>query len=555
MINEQLTSANQTSSSQSPKKLKLELVPKTAWHENLRSKLSKYQWDKIRKQNYQNANYCCEICGDDESTYSVECNEVWTYDDKNKVQILAGLEVLCPSCHQVKHFGLSQQRGLGEKVLGHLAKINQWTEPEANAYVKSAFQQWHERSQHQWQQDISWLTTHYGIVVKPPAVLPPIFLLLQAGSLEKIAEALAVADQIEKIGRKKEHLLLRAVTTGRLAVVQLLVTNHKTAHLLNQRNALNETPLLKAVKENKTAISEFLMDKQADCMVKNREQRNVLHFAVLTRNLTLIRKLKVTLNEAQFSALRKQTDRFKRTPEMYVFICEQKKSIWVQPDKLSHTFTEQDRELYNYFSPYYDKPTLQQEDNYGKTIIHHAAGYVPSNILQALLVKVGKESINRLDQYNKTPLHEAAIGGHQNNLALLIKEGAQDGVTNEGRTAADITTHVFGQEVSKRLFTQVGCFTETANIQNPNCFYSPDSREPKRKKQKTGQLNKNNITLIKNGGKKATEDFFEPRIPISVLVSKQRQKLTEQPVSTSTSSVNEEEDEKRREFSIRAKKF
>jgi 5-methylcytosine-specific restriction endonuclease McrA len=44
--------------------LTIELVPKTAWYTNVRSNVSKKEWDRIRKKSYQNAGHVCEICGD-----------------------------------------------------------------------------------------------------------------------------------------------------------------------------------------------------------------------------------------------------------------------------------------------------------------------------------------------------------------------------------------------------------------------------------------------------------------------------------------------------------
>lgn len=43
-------------------KLTIELVPTTCWYSNVRSNVSKAEWDIIRKESYSNANNCCEIC-------------------------------------------------------------------------------------------------------------------------------------------------------------------------------------------------------------------------------------------------------------------------------------------------------------------------------------------------------------------------------------------------------------------------------------------------------------------------------------------------------------
>lgn len=143
--------------------LTIELVPESAWFSNVRSEVTQAQWDQIRKQVYAKANHRCEICDGVGSRWPVECHEVWHYDDTKFVQTLKGMIALCPSCHQVKHFGFAQIRGKGEKALQHLMKVNGWNREEAEAYVDAQFELWHQRSQYQWELNISVLEDEFGI--------------------------------------------------------------------------------------------------------------------------------------------------------------------------------------------------------------------------------------------------------------------------------------------------------------------------------------------------------------------------------------------------------
>ena len=138
-------------------KLTIELVPKTCFFSNVRSEISATLWDILRKETYRKANYRCEICNGKGEKWPVECHEIWQYDDKKKTQTLAGLIGLCPSCHEVKHMGLAQIKGNGQKALKHFAVINDLTLDQANIEIKAAFNQWLERSEHNWKLDISWL--------------------------------------------------------------------------------------------------------------------------------------------------------------------------------------------------------------------------------------------------------------------------------------------------------------------------------------------------------------------------------------------------------------
>lgn len=145
-------------------KLTVELVPKTCWYSNVRDHVDEPTWDRLRRDIYKQANYKCQICGETGKNWPVECHEVWTYDDQNKVQKLIGMIALCPSCHQVKHLGFANQMGRADIAKKHLAKINNWTQIQVDKYAKQVFSVWVERSKYQWILDLSWLEK-YGITV------------------------------------------------------------------------------------------------------------------------------------------------------------------------------------------------------------------------------------------------------------------------------------------------------------------------------------------------------------------------------------------------------
>ena len=135
--------------------LTIELVPKTCWYSNVRSEVSKGEWDKIKKIVSAKANHKCEICNGIGSKWPVECHEVWSYE--NKIQKLERFIALCPSCHEVKHIGLATIKGRQDIAISHLAKVNGSSLEDASLYVQEAFGTWSKRSEHQWILDISYL--------------------------------------------------------------------------------------------------------------------------------------------------------------------------------------------------------------------------------------------------------------------------------------------------------------------------------------------------------------------------------------------------------------
>jgi hypothetical protein len=44
-------------------RLTIELVPQTCWFSNVRDRVSREDWDRIRKQVYKRSGQCCEVCG------------------------------------------------------------------------------------------------------------------------------------------------------------------------------------------------------------------------------------------------------------------------------------------------------------------------------------------------------------------------------------------------------------------------------------------------------------------------------------------------------------
>ena len=145
-------------------KLTIELVPKTAWYSNVRSNVTKHEWDLIRNKCYVKASHKCELCKDVGTNqgvkHKVECHEIFEYDDINHIQKLTQLIALCPYCHKVKHPGLAEMNGEIDIVIAQLIKVNNMSDIEAKQYIKDSFKMWKERSKYNWKLDISCLQNY-----------------------------------------------------------------------------------------------------------------------------------------------------------------------------------------------------------------------------------------------------------------------------------------------------------------------------------------------------------------------------------------------------------
>lgn len=153
------------------KLLTIELIPNTAWGQNLRAVLSQRDWDTIRKWSYRAASYHCEICGesgkDQGYAHAVECHEKWEWFVNNltgqAMQVLVGVITLCPECHKVKHFGRTvavspDPEQTTNALLARIQRINNWTMSQVFDHKAAAFDEWEQRNNYTWELDVdSWL--------------------------------------------------------------------------------------------------------------------------------------------------------------------------------------------------------------------------------------------------------------------------------------------------------------------------------------------------------------------------------------------------------------
>ena len=134
-------------------KLNFEPVPDSCWYSNLRSELPPAAWDAIRKKAYARAGGKCMICG--APTARLEAHEQWKYDDEKGVQRLKNIVAICRPCHEVVHIGRTQLMGRESEAEEHFMKVNGCSYADYRAALGEANAKHRERSQREWQLDIS----------------------------------------------------------------------------------------------------------------------------------------------------------------------------------------------------------------------------------------------------------------------------------------------------------------------------------------------------------------------------------------------------------------
>ena len=138
--------------------LYVDLVPSTCWYSNVRSMLSKKDWNNIRKKIYERDDHKCVICSGTGHKHPVEAHERWGFDEDTNTQYLMRIESLCPDCHSATHYGLAQVLGTDKKAFARLKYVNDWNDEETEEHIDDAFFVWKQRSNiEDWKLDISWL--------------------------------------------------------------------------------------------------------------------------------------------------------------------------------------------------------------------------------------------------------------------------------------------------------------------------------------------------------------------------------------------------------------
>jgi hypothetical protein len=132
-------------------RLTIELVPTSAWNQNLRSVLPDSAWGKIRKEIIEKSGNKCAICG---SKGRLNCHEVWEYNDKKHIQKLACFLALCNLCHAVKHIGFAglqkPDSPAFDKVVKHFMQVNACSRQDFLTHQKEAYEKFEERSHFEW---------------------------------------------------------------------------------------------------------------------------------------------------------------------------------------------------------------------------------------------------------------------------------------------------------------------------------------------------------------------------------------------------------------------
>jgi hypothetical protein len=139
-----------------------DLLPQSTHYSNVRSNVTRSQWDKIRKEVYAESDHKCKWCRDtgfnQGRKHAVEAHELFHFDESTQTQTLTEIVALCPRCHSTQHIGLANIRGTIEDVFKHFMKVTRKTSVEAILILDKTTERFKVLNQiKEWKLDLTYL--------------------------------------------------------------------------------------------------------------------------------------------------------------------------------------------------------------------------------------------------------------------------------------------------------------------------------------------------------------------------------------------------------------
>lgn len=129
----------------SPGVLAPDLIPQSAWGQNLRAVLTRAEWRKLAALVVARAGRRCELCGE-MPVKGLHADECWLWDEVSARQTLVRLRSVCFRCHEAKHYGRAESLGNGGRAIAWMCKQLHINADEVRAQIAEAAAHFHRRS-------------------------------------------------------------------------------------------------------------------------------------------------------------------------------------------------------------------------------------------------------------------------------------------------------------------------------------------------------------------------------------------------------------------------
>jgi hypothetical protein len=138
-------------------RLKIELIPRPLWGQNLRTIMGTTQWRRLTVM-LDKEKPCCAICGSLQGP--LQAHEEWDYEEgkSSGVATLKRVNRVCQDCHSIHHIGRTQKRLMSgvinwatwDRLIAHFLRVNDCDMATWERHGREARLAWKRRSSMTW---------------------------------------------------------------------------------------------------------------------------------------------------------------------------------------------------------------------------------------------------------------------------------------------------------------------------------------------------------------------------------------------------------------------
>lgn len=127
-------------------KLRIHLIPQSAYGKNMRSVMTNSEWNTLSK--YVRDVEVCAGCLKAKSMKKLEAHEIWKFKD-GKMK-LKHIYPLCKKCHRSVHIGRAIHCNKGEKAAKRIMRYGKIPKDNFKQYYQNQWDKWRIRSTEKW---------------------------------------------------------------------------------------------------------------------------------------------------------------------------------------------------------------------------------------------------------------------------------------------------------------------------------------------------------------------------------------------------------------------
>lgn len=158
------------------------------WFTSTSEHCSKRYWNQVGML-IKGVHQCqCAVCFGTKTEDEIDIQELWSFDDKRKIQKLVVYYPVCIDCLDKTTLSDDLDNEERQEIAQYLAKINKWSLSQADEHIDNAIALKKQRNQSEWLVDVEHLVTELNIT--PNSHRENVFDLAQKQSISHCIKAI-----------------------------------------------------------------------------------------------------------------------------------------------------------------------------------------------------------------------------------------------------------------------------------------------------------------------------------------------------------------------------